>query len=144
MYFRNNDNFLQCFKTYCEVISHFSLQCKCICTCIKIWAPTHHYLNTQLKLYWLRNMAIRARNNLVIWILKLSDNSFHSGFVLYNAMSWKRAMNFGENPSFHHLHKKRAFNYSCSFLSLSSICISQLLMCLVGFCRDFYFSDSSE
>lgn len=84
-------------------------------------------------------MAIGARNNLVIWILKLSENSCHSGFVLYNAMSWKRMMNFGENPSFHHLHKKRAFNYSCSFLSLSSICISQIWYVWWAFVEIFTF-----
>lgn len=90
-------------------------------------------------MYWLRNTVIRARNNLVVWILKLSENSCYSGFVLYNAMSWKIVIHFGENPSFHHLHKKRAFNYFCSFLSLSLICISQLWYVWWAFVEIFTF-----
>lgn len=85
-------------------------------------------------------MRIIARNNLVISILKLSENSCHSDFVFYNARFWKRAMNFGEYPSFHHFHKKRVFNHSFLVIILNLHLSTPIL--LVGFCRDFYFSDS--
>lgn len=64
---------------------------------------------------------------------KLSENS-GSVFVLYNAMSWKKVMNCGENPFFHHLQKKRASNYSFPVTILDFH--PPALACLVGFCRE--------
>lgn len=66
---------------------------------------------------------------------KLPENSCCSVFVLYNAMSWKKVMDFGENPSFHHLHKKRASNYSFPVIIFNLHLLT--LVRLVGFCREF-------
>lgn len=133
---------MQCFKTYLEITSPFQLQCKYICFCFVIGAQTRHGLNTQIKLYWLRNVAISARDNFVIWVLKLSRTSCDSVFVCYNAMSWKRVMSFRENFCFHHLHKKGVFNYPFPVIILNLHLPT--LKCLVGFCRGYYLSESLE
>lgn len=77
-------------------------------------------------------MALGTRNNLVIWTVNCQR--IVVVLVLYNAMSWKKVMNFGENPFFHHLHKKRASNYSFPVVILDLLLPT--LACLVGFCRE--------
>lgn len=63
---------------------------------------------------------------------KLSENGCCSVFVLYNAMSWKKVIHFGENASSHHLHKKRASNYSFPVIIFNLHLLT--LVRLVGFC----------